>query len=599
MSRDAFKASFVKASFDEQVKLVQTFMQEAVSFRDIHFLDQLIQQAGESSPRQVRLALLSDYTIDSLAPILRVQLFRLGLSVKIYIPGYNQIEQEIRNPESSYLKFKSDITLISFSDGIADAAGFAGNVSKRSAELDALLEQIQASTTSRIIVNTIPPPFQLSRGMADHGDSDGQLSYVRKLNQHLVDSCADRESAYIFDLASLISRVGEASAYSLKMWFSSKMPFTLDFQQSLGKAWANLLASFYITRKKCLVLDLDNTLWGGVVGEEGLDQIKIGEDYPGEVYTLIQRRIKAYADQGIILALNSKNNLRDAQEVFEKKSGMALSWDDFSAVRVNWQTKTVNLEELSKELNIGLESMVFVDDNPAEIAAVNQFLPMVDTISFNGSPIENLRRISELDSFLNLNLTREDLQKTEQYRVQQKRTALQQESGSLEDFYRRLEMVARIELGRMEDIQRLTQLTQKTNQFNLTSRRYDEVQMRTFLTSPDWMIIQMRLEDRFGDNGITGLVMAELTGKTLRIDNFLMSCRIIGRTAETALMAFCLGQAQAAGFTMVRGEYIPSPKNAPVADFYAKHGFKQVGSFWERSTRTSMTSPEWIKVDHG
>ena len=590
MTRAQLESSFLEADLAGQFALASRFLGPESSLRDVHFMDQLIQQEVKTPDRALRVALMTSFTADSFIPGLRVELFKQGIFCEIYTPGFNQITQDVMHRQSDYHRFAPDVTIL---------AEVFPKPSDPQAKLDAiksLVTEITESNQSRVLLNTISPPMHLSKGLMDHSDPQGALAYGRVVNQGLVDFAEQQNNVYSFDLAALVSRQGEMNAYSQKMWYSSKIPFTSKFQQDLVGQWSALIKSFYTARKKCLVLDLDNTLWGGIIGEDGLSGIKLGDNYPGEVYSLIQSQIKAYADQGIILALNSKNNIDDAREVFDHKRGMNLAWDDFAAVRVNWEPKNKNLEALAAELNIGLDSMVFVDDNPAEISAVNQVLPMVETITFDGNPIENLNRISELDCFLDLDLTQEDRKKTEIYQSQQKRSELQEKSSSLEDYYRSLEMVATIEEGRLDDVVRLTQLTHKTNQFNLTTRRYDEAQMRHFLESEKWMVIQLRLEDRFGDNGLTGLLIAEIQAESMRIDTFLMSCRIIGRTAESALLAYLNQIALATNIKTLRGEYIETPKNAPVAEVYAKHGFQKQGEVWERSTALELKYPSWIHV---
>lgn len=590
MTRAQLESSFLEADLTGQFALVSRFLGPQSSLRDVHFMDQLIQQEVKTPDRALRVALMTSFTADSFIPGLRVELFKQGIFCEIYSPGFNQVTQDVMHRQSDYHRFAPDVTIL---------AEVFPKPSDPQAKLDAiksLVTEITESNQSRVLLNTISPPMHLSKGLMDHSDPQGALAYGRVVNQGLVDFAEQQNNVYSFDLAALVSRQGEMNAYSQKMWYSSKIPFTSKFQQDLVGQWSALIKSFYTARKKCLVLDLDNTLWGGIIGEDGLSGIKLGDNYPGEVYSLIQSQIKAYADQGIILALNSKNNIDDAREVFDHKRGMNLAWDDFAAVRVNWEPKNKNLEALAAELNIGLDSMVFVDDNPAEISAVNQVLPMVETITFDGNPIENLNRISELDCFLDLDLTQEDRKKTEIYQSQQKRSELQEKSSSLEDYYRSLEMVATIEEGRLDDVVRLTQLTHKTNQFNLTTRRYDEAQMRHFLESEKWMVIQLRLEDRFGDNGLTGLLIAEIQAESMRIDTFLMSCRIIGRTAESALLAYLNQIALATNIKTLRGEYIETPKNAPVAEVYAKHGFQKQGEVWERSTALELKYPSWIHV---
>jgi FkbH-like protein len=275
---------------------------------------------------------------------------------------------------------------------------------------------------------------------------------------------------------------------------------------------------------------------------------------------------------------------------------MVLTWDDFSAVRVNWQDKASNLRELAEELNIGLDSMVFVDDNPVEIEMVRQNLPEVTCILFNKSPIENLERLQNSSFFENITITESDRNKGKQYKEQAQRHRFQKQFTDLTDFYRSLEMKAEIRTDDLFSVKRLAQLTQKTNQFNLTTRRYTEAEMEAFIQSDSCHVVSLRLQDRFGDNGITGLAIVKIENDVWHVDTFLLSCRIIGRTAETALLAHILEMAKAAGARRLIGEYIPTRKNALVKEMFRQHGFVFNQKHWELDVQTgSIEFPEWIE----
>ncbi|GAG98071.1 unnamed protein product, partial [marine sediment metagenome] len=272
-------------------------------------------------------------------------------------------------------------------------------------------------------------------------------------------------------------------AYDDKMWFLARNPFSKDFLVALVVRYGQFIKTIFGKRKKCLVLDADNTLWGGIVGEDGVNGIELGHSYPGNVYRQIQQTAKQYSHQGVILALNSKNNIEDVKEVFDKHPDMVLEWDDFASVRVNWKSKVENMREIADELNIGIDGLVFVDDNPFEIEMMKQAYLEVQTIRFTDNVLRNLGLIRGLDAFQSMQILESDLEKTQQYKDNAKRNRLRMSKASLEDFYRSLEMRAEIRSCSELDIKRVAQLTQKTNQFNLTTRRYTEADVEQFVHS--------------------------------------------------------------------------------------------------------------------
>ncbi|MBQ3881213.1 MAG: HAD-IIIC family phosphatase, partial [Bacteroidales bacterium] len=334
------------------------------------------------------------------------------------------------------------------------------------------------------------------------------------------------------------------------------------------------MESIALKRKKCLVLDLDNTLWGGVLGEDGISGIKIGGDYPGKAFHFFQESLLELSKSGVILAVCSKNNEEDVFEAWEKNPFMVLRKEHFSAMRINWTDKATNLREIASELNIGLDSFVFVDDNPTERELIRQMLPMVSVPEFPSQPYElpefYLRLVK--DYFKVYSVTAEDRKKTEQYKANAARAHARRSFTDFKDFLRSLEMKVTVEAANEFNIPRIAQMTQKTNQFNLTTRRYTDADVRTFLEK-GWKIWCISVADRFGDNGITGAVFFD--GR--RIDTLLLSCRILGKGIETAFIRTVLGLVKADGFDKVIAEYIPTAKNAQVKDFYDRCGFTLTG----------------------
>jgi FkbH-like protein len=341
---------------------------------------------------------------------------------------------------------------------------------------------------------------------------------------------------------------------------------TKDFQAW----WQRKLDSIALKRKKCIVLDLDNTLWSGVLGEEGISGIKIGGDYPGKAFAFFQKSLLQLSKAGVILTVCSKNNEADVLEAWDKNPFMVLKKEHFAAYRINWTDKATNIKELADELNLGLDSFVFIDDNPTECELIKQMLPMVSVPEFPAQPYELpvfFKKVVE-DYFKVYSITEEDKKKTEQYKANAARAQAQHSFTDFGAFLESLDIQITIEAANEFNIPRIAQMTQKTNQFNLTTKRYTDADVKGFLAN-GWKIWCISVADRFGDNGITGCIM--INGD--EIDTFLLSCRILGKGIEKAFIKKIMALLKESGISSVRAAYLPTAKNAQVADFYDRCSF--------------------------
>jgi FkbH-like protein len=325
--------------------------------------------------------------------------------------------------------------------------------------------------------------------------------------------------------------------------------------------------------RKCLVLDLDNTLWGGVVGEDGLDGIRIGDGPEGEAFSAFQEHILALKTQGVILAVASKNNPADAQEPFLKLPDMRLRLDDFAYFVASWDPKPEMLREIADGLDIGLDSMVFVDDNPAEREIIRRALPAVDVVTLPQDPAGFTRSLGDYLMFESAAFTAEDTQRTAQYRARAEIARAACAAETLDEFYQNLEMEAVVAPFDDPHLPRIAQLLGKSNQFNVTTRRHDIVKLRHFMDDPNCVTLYLRLRDRFADHGLVSVAIATREGNVLDLDTWAMSCRVIGRTVESEMLQHLCEYALANGCTMLRGTYIPTAKNAVVARVFEAHGF--------------------------
>ncbi len=604
MERDLFKKEFPTVSETARAVLINEFVREHGKLRDYHFAYNVIRDVPFDNYGSV--AVLNSFTVNQIKEPLSVELAARGLNFNIDMGGYNQFRTEILDGESFLYKQTYDLILLVIRSEELFPALVKDFLSLSAEEVDntiisladeilTLLQTLRRNSSAKIVINNFIYPRYPAQSIYDYQNPRGQIAYTDKFNALLREKVSEVSDAYIFDMNYEAGKFGYNAIADDRMEFISKNPFSSEFLIYLARQYARFIASMLQIRKKCLVLDLDNTLWGGVIGEEGLEGIALGEVWPGNVYKEIQRTVKALYRSGVILALNSKNNIEDVREVFEKHPDMILQWDDFAVKKINWNNKAQNMKEIAEDLNIGLDSLVFVDDNPAEIELINRYLPQVTTISFSSDPLTNLRTLREITCFDNLQFTPEDFRKGEQYKTQAARASLKRTASNIEEYYYDLQMKLTIKECDKFALKRVAQLTRKTNQFNLTTRRYSESDIEKFMLSREHLIYYVRLEDRFGDNGITGVAIIEKKNKVWHIDSFLMSCRIIGRTVETALLSYILEQAAREDVSKITGEFIPTAKNKPVKDFYAKHGFEKKGDLWELKLPGNIKWPEWIE----
>lgn len=395
-------------------------------------------------------------------------------------------------------------------------------------------------------------------------------SAIEQYNAAFFEAEKVHSNLKVIDYSEFTKNYPVADLFDWKFYFISQMGINPKLTKDFQVWWNRKQESIALKRKKCIVLDLDNTLWGGVLGEDGISGIKIGGDYPGKAFAFFQQSLLQLSKAGVILTVCSKNNEADVLEAWEKNPFMVLKKEHFAAYRINWTDKANNIKELAVELNIGLDSFVFVDDNLTERELIKQMLPMVSVPEFPAQPYELPKFFKHLvnDYFKVYSITDEDKKKTEQYKAN---TARAQANDSFTDFgafLESLDIQITIKAANEFNIPRIAQMTQKTNQFNLTTKRYTDADLKGFLAD-GWKIWCISVADRFGDNGITGCIM--VNGN--EIDTFLLSCRILGKGIEKAFVKQILLELRNQGLTELKATYLPTAKNAQVADFYDKCGF--------------------------
>lgn len=428
-----------------------------------------------------------------------------------------------------------------------------------------VLNQIDASKT--VIALTMEDIYS-----SPFTEDDYTVRYaIEQYNAALYEEEKVHSNLKVIDYSEFTRNYPVIDLFDWKFYFISQMGINPKLTKDFQTWWDRKLESIALKRKKCVVLDLDNTLWGGVLGEDGISGIKIGGDYPGKAFAFFQKSLQQLSKAGVILTVCSKNNEVDVLEAWEKNPFMVLKKDNFAAYRINWTDKATNIRELATELNIGLDSFVFVDDNPTERELIKQMLPTVSVPDFPAQPYELPMFFKKMvdDYFKVYSVTDEDKKKTEQYKANAARAQAQQSFTDFSAFLESLDIKMTIEAANEFNIPRIAQMTQKTNQFNLTTKRYTDADVRRFVDE-GWKIWCISVADKFGDNGITGAIMINDN----EIDSLLLSCRILGKGIEKAFLKSVLSLLKEKGIDSIRAEYLPTLKNGQVADFYDKCGFK-------------------------
>ena len=452
----------------------------------------------------------------------------------------------------------------------ADGQQLAQEVASYRDKLDLVLSGADKSKPFVVISLVNLFPLKLT------GQENDVAAAVEDFNSHICRLAMDRPNVKWVDFSDFTSRYDAVSLIDWKYYLMSQTLLNPKLAHQFHDWWDGVERGLSLQRKKCLVLDLDNTLWGGVLGEDGIDGIKLGGDYPGKAYTYWQRGLLQLARNGVILAVCSKNNEHDVLEAWQANPHMVLNREHFSALRINWQDKATNIRQLADELNIGLDSMVFIDDNPAERELVKQMLPQVEVPDFPEKPYRLMAFYKELVEkyFRIYAVTDEDKAKTSQYQANALRAAEQSRFEDFDSYLYSLDIRLDILPADDHNLPRIAQMTQKTNQFNLTTRRYTESDVRQRIDS-GWQVMCLSVSDRFGDSGITAAVFLEpLEDDAVRVDTLLLSCRILGKGIEEAFFKTVLNLLRLDGVRRVEADYLPTAKNAQTADFYDRMGME-------------------------
>src|SRR5580704_4364992 len=548
-------------------------------------LDELREKTGDKlALTKFKLAILRSFTVEPIVPLLRAEAFSYGIDLEVHVGDFNTYVQDMLDGQSSLYRFAPNAVVLAVRTDQAapelwrDFSDLAPETAQQAAvrvvnSYEQWIGAFRKHSQAALIIHSLERPSTPSLGVLDSQSETGQSGLILQINRELQRVGATFHGVYNLDYDALVARHGSGHWHDERKWLTARLPIAAGHLVDMAREWIRFIVPLSGRTAKVLVVDLDNTLWGGVIGEDGMAGIKVGAEYPGAAYQALQRALLDLSRKGILLAVCSKNNLDDAMEAIEKHPGMLVRAKHFAAMRINWTDKAQNLREIAGELSVGVDSIAFLDDNPFEREQVRAALPEVFVIDVSGNPLEYAAAVCDCPVFERLSLSAEDKQRTLMYAEQRQRSDAEHKFQSKEDFFRYLEQEADLDPVTDLTLARVAQLTQKTNQFNTTTRRYSDAQIADLAKQPDWHIFSIKVRDRFGDHGLVGVAITRDEGGQCEIDTFLLSCRVIGRTVETALLAHLAKSAAERGCQRLIGWFLPTKKNAPARDFYRQHRF--------------------------
>ncbi len=556
-----------------------------------------------------RLAVLSNSTIDLVVPALVASAARRGIALEVIQPSYDQVAQEALTPDSKVNSAKPDAVLfaldyraIPLKLSLGDPEASAATVQGVMGYLQALREGIKTNCNAVCIFQTFAPPVETLFGSLDRALPGSLRNLIDGINRELSEFVL-RSGDVLLDIAGLAETVGLANWHDTQLWNMAKIAFSDELIPLYADHVGRVVAALRGKSGKVLVLDLDNTVWGGVIGDDGLEGIKIAQgDATGEAHLALQRMALDLRQRGIVLAVSSKNTDEVARAPFEQHPEMLLKLSHIAVFQANWNDKATNIQAIAEELSLGLDSFVFVDDNPAERGLVRKLLPQVSVPELPDDPSGYVRTIAAGGYFEAVAMAAEDLKRAGFYQDNAKRANLQKQAGGVVAYLASLDMTITFLPFDANARARIVQLINKSNQYNLTTRRYTEPEILEAELDPEVFTLQVRLADIFGDNGMISVIICRLAGRdTWEIDTWLMSCRVLGRKVEHSVLRKIAEHAREAGVHKLIGTYRPTDRNKLVVDHYARLGFSKVReeesglTVWELPVE-STTDWEWVPM---
>lgn len=548
---------------------------------EYHRAARMIADASTVTPKR-RVAVLASHTLTVVKPHLSVEFSRVGVPAEIFIGPFGQFEQLVLDASSGLWSFGPDALVLSLriEDSAPDAVfrprssptAFADAAAAAVDRLTDIARGIRSRSSAPILVANFAAPAVPTAGVLDANFRDSSAEAFHAANLRLREALQGVPGTFIWDYAGLVAAQGAANWTDERLWYVGRIAVAGAHHGAFAAHLARSLRAALVPPAKCLVLDLDNTLWGGVLGDDGIEGIQIGDDHPGNAFKALQRHALALRDRGILLAVASKNDEDLVERAFREHPEMLLRWEHLAAVRANWRPKSGNLREIAEELNIGVDALVFLDDNPVERVEVRAGCPGVHVVEVpHGRSL--LAALQDVPYFDTAMLSAEDAIRPELYRQDRERRQFESAAGDVSTFLDELAMSAAAGPVTDVDAARVVQLIGKTNQFNLTTRRHNQSTVAAFRADADTLVAQLRLSDRFGDQGLVVVAVLRREDADAVIDTFLMSCRVMNRRVEHAMMALLAEQARTWNCDRLIGEFLPTPRNGMVAEFYPSMGF--------------------------
>lgn len=548
---------------------------------------------GRVFQKKIKVAILSSFTINGLEEAIRVKCAESDITCATYLCGYGQYNQDILDQSSKLYEFSPDITFIIidtrsvlstlfYTPYTIPANDRRTYIDKRVADFVNLVKTFKNRTGSKLVLTNCSIPTYSPYGICEVRTEYGLKEMVYDFNARLADAFRSDPQVFLFDFNSFVSKYGEINVLDYRQFLVGDIKVSLSYIPHLAGELMGYIKADLGVNRKCIVLDLDNTLWGGIIGEDGFDRIDLSLKPPGMAFMEFQRVLLALYQRGVILAINSRNNEDEALRAIRDHPFMVLREEHFATMKINWSDKISNMKEIAQELNIGLDSIVYFDDDPVNRELMSKAIPQIKTVDLPDDPSLYASTLMQINDFNTLVMTNEDRNRGEMYRQEHKRTELKRSSSNLEDFLKQLEIRVTMKKANNFTIPRIAQLTLKTNQFNLTTRRYQEEDVETLAQDHTKLIGCAQTQDKFGDNGITGvyIVNKNHVDKEWFIDTFLLSCRVMGRGIEDAMMGYILSKAKEEGVSKVKAEFIPTKKNKPCEQLLPNFGFKKEGEQW-------------------
>lgn len=555
--------------------------------------------------KKIKVALLGDTATQFLAQALRGHGYQVSIDLELYEADYNQIDAQLLDKTSELYRWAPRVVIVFHSYEHLARKFYRLSTTEKRSFAENHLQQVK--NLCRSVSAELPGAKIIYFNFAEEDDGvfgnyankvvSSLLWQIRELNLGLMKLARDTENLFICDLCSLQSRLGSMQMCDSRFHINADMPISLEALPALAAQTVDIILAIEGRIKKALVLDLDNTLWGGVIGDDGLAGIQIGDLGVGKAFTELQLWAQQLKQRGILLAVCSKNEESTAMEPFRSHPDMVLRLDDFAMFVANWNTKVDNIRHIQKVLNIGMDSLVFLDDNPVERDIVRQHVPGICVPELPSDPAEYVPYLRGLNLFETASYTEEDAQRTRQYQEEAQRSQFLTTFTDEDSYLASLEMLCRVERFNEFSLPRVAQLTQRSNQFNLRTVRYTEDELRTIGANPDYLTFSFSLRDRFGDNGLISVVILKTEPTGMFIDTWLMSCRVLKRGMEQFVLNEITLAAKNAGASALIGQYVPTPKNKMVKDHYSSLGFQADGERWRQDIASYRPRTNHIKKE--